>query len=270
MAQTLSKLDSIFGAGGVLVVAHPGHELRIHGFLERYRPVVNVITDGSQRSGRSRLSSTDRVLRAAGCRPGPVYGRLSDAEIYEVLLQRDVERLIDIALDIAAELVNPHAAWVAGDAIECYNPAHDVCNAIMRCAVSLAQQRAARPISCFEFPLVGSPSGDSTFALRGDAVGLLLDDAAYARKLSAARAYPELADEVDAQLAAVGENPFREEWMWPLRVSSDDAPPVEPPFYETHGAERVSEGHYRRVITYREHLAPINAELRARSEAGVT
>ena len=30
-----------------LVVAHPGHELRVHGWLEVARPVVCVSTDGS-------------------------------------------------------------------------------------------------------------------------------------------------------------------------------------------------------------------------------
>ena len=31
----------------VLVVAHPGHELRVHGWLELARPTVCILTDGS-------------------------------------------------------------------------------------------------------------------------------------------------------------------------------------------------------------------------------
>ena len=35
-----------------LFVAHPGHELCVHGWLEIARPKVFVLTDGSGRSGR--------------------------------------------------------------------------------------------------------------------------------------------------------------------------------------------------------------------------
>jgi hypothetical protein len=52
-----------------LVVAHPGHELRVHHWLELTRPFVIVLTDGSGHSGQSRLASTTRVLAAAGARP---------------------------------------------------------------------------------------------------------------------------------------------------------------------------------------------------------
>src|SRR4051794_29308473 len=49
-----------------LVVAHPGHELRVHGWIEAVRPLVHVLTDGSGSSGRSRLESTRRVLGPTG------------------------------------------------------------------------------------------------------------------------------------------------------------------------------------------------------------
>jgi hypothetical protein len=45
-----------------LIIAHPGHEIRVHGWLERAKPVVYVLTDGSGRSGQSRLASTARLL----------------------------------------------------------------------------------------------------------------------------------------------------------------------------------------------------------------
>ena len=72
-----------------LVVAHPGHEISLHGWLERVKPVVFVLTDGSGQRGVSRLSSTTRVLERAGARRGPVYGRFTDGRIYDALLAGD-------------------------------------------------------------------------------------------------------------------------------------------------------------------------------------
>ena len=52
-----------------LIIGHPGHELRVFHWLEITRPAVFVITDGSGRSGRSRLPSTTRILDQVGASP---------------------------------------------------------------------------------------------------------------------------------------------------------------------------------------------------------
>src|SRR5262245_21413951 len=70
-----------------LVIAHPGHELRIHGWLCQHRPTVFVLTDGSGRGGRSRLGTTGRVLAQAGAEPGSIFGRYPDAAVYQALLE---------------------------------------------------------------------------------------------------------------------------------------------------------------------------------------
>jgi len=51
-----------------LVIAHPGHELRVCHWLELAQPTVFILTDGSGRSGKSRLGSTTKVLEQAGGR----------------------------------------------------------------------------------------------------------------------------------------------------------------------------------------------------------
>ncbi|PYT01250.1 MAG: hypothetical protein DMF65_07865 [Acidobacteria bacterium] len=65
-----------------IVVAHPGHEVRLHGWLERERPLVLILTDGSGREGRSRIASTTRYLEKFGARRGRVFGRFTDLEVY--------------------------------------------------------------------------------------------------------------------------------------------------------------------------------------------
>src|SRR5439155_2029574 len=77
---------TVLGRRAALVVAHPGHELRVHGWLERARPLTFVLTDGSASTGRPRLDSTTVVLTRVGARPGSIYGRFSDAAFYQALL----------------------------------------------------------------------------------------------------------------------------------------------------------------------------------------
>ena len=57
-------------ARAALVVAHPSHELRLHGWLEQTRPCVCVLTDGAGRSGEPRLTRTTEVLARAGATQG--------------------------------------------------------------------------------------------------------------------------------------------------------------------------------------------------------
>src|SRR5436309_1960907 len=76
----------VMGRQTALLIAHPGHELRIHGWLERARPLTFVLTDGSGSDGRPRLQSTADVLARVGARPGGVFGRLSDSAFYQALL----------------------------------------------------------------------------------------------------------------------------------------------------------------------------------------
>src|SRR5688500_19310283 len=88
-------------ARAALIVAHPGHELRVYGWLETARPRVYVLTDGSGRSQRSRAASTDAVLEAAGASRGGVYARLTDAELYAAILDHDHKLFIGLADQLA-------------------------------------------------------------------------------------------------------------------------------------------------------------------------
>jgi len=82
-------------ARAALVVAHPSHELRVHGWLEQTRPYVCVLTDGGGRRGEARLSRTSEVLTRAGAAQGTIYGRLTDLEVYTAILsvERSEDRL---------------------------------------------------------------------------------------------------------------------------------------------------------------------------------
>jgi hypothetical protein len=247
------------GTRAVLMVAHPGHELRIHGWLETVRPHVFVLTDGSGRPGRSRLSSTSRVLAAAGAQPASIYGRFTDVALYDAILDGRHDVFRALAQEFADALARLRPEYVVGDALEGYNPVHDVCRTIINVAVDLCGRRGAPPAGNFEFPLVGRP--DKARRPSAPAVRLALDDAQLARKLAAAHGYAELDREVEAALRENSVEAFRDEWL--RSADRRHTPPEVPPYYETYGERRVSAGYYSRVLRYRQHVLPVVESLLA-------
>lgn len=256
-----------------LVIGHPGHELLIHGWLERTRPLVFVLTDGSGGEGVSRLPSTTRVLDATGARRVDIYGDLSDRELYSLMLDGQLVRIAALFTTLTRALIASRITCIVGDAAEGHNPTHDLCRLLVNAAVA----RAARQgwvIDNYEFTQVGRPDG-SDYARNGhvrdsdgDSDGprqrerITLDDEALARKLAAAMGYPEMAAEVERAINAYGTAWCQTEWF--LRASSDPtkARRTRPPYYETYGAERVGQGLYSRVLRYADHVVPVINHLR--------
>jgi hypothetical protein len=246
------------GRRALLVVAHPGHELRVHGWLELARPVVCVLTDGSGHAAGSRLPSTTAVVRHAGAAPGSIYGRLTDRALYAAVLAGDAEPFARLAEELADVVVRERIDHVVGDALEGYNPAHDLCRVLIEAAVALAGDG----MPSLDFPLTGPPDAytDGTAAL-----ALTLDDAAFARKRAAAAAYPELAGEVRAAVGAETAGAFQRECLRAVPAGAAlGAPPSDPPYYETYGERQVAAGRYAAVLRWRAHLAPLVRALRAR------
>lgn len=259
-----------FTRRAALVVAHPGHELRVHGLCERARPLVCVLTDGSGSSSRSRLAATTALLARLGATPGPIYGRLTDRALYAALLAGDHALLTALAAELAAAFSEAGIEVVAGDAAEGFNPGHDLCRLLVNAALAHLAARGGPPIENLEFPLDAAPEmpeGAAPAPEGPEPAGgcrLVLDDAALARKLAAARAYPGLESEVERALARHGERAFRVERLRPVAYGLDLAPRLhDPPLYERYGAERVAAGRYAEVIRFRRHLVPAAERLRA-------
>ena len=65
----------------MLLVAYPGHEQLLHHWMERERPLVLVMTDGSGVAGVPRLEHAWRIIFAAGAQSGPVFGEVTDQAV---------------------------------------------------------------------------------------------------------------------------------------------------------------------------------------------
>jgi hypothetical protein len=239
-----------------LVIGHPGHELLVHGWLEVTRPLVFVLTDGSGRSSQSRLASTTKVLNQTGAKCGGIYGRLTDTEAYAAILNHQFDLFIGLARELSKVFVVERIDCVAGDAFEGYNPMHDVCRLVIDAAVTAARRARGHRVENFEFSLVGQQRVCHK-APHLDGVCHLLDDSAFARKLSAAMEYIELAGEVQPRLKQTSTEALRTECLRPVILGPSDQRSEHPPFYEQYGEKQVAAGFYHQVIRYNEHIAPL-------------
>ena len=248
--------------------------------MERVRPVVAVLTDGSGTTGRSRLDSTSRVLDACGATPGPVYGGVTDQDCYAALLAHDHDFFIGMAEDLAEMLVASRIESVVGDASEGWNPIHDIWRSVIDTAVVLASDRLPRGIANFDFLLFASHAAAAANA-QAEAIVVTLDEQTYERKLASGELYPELHAEVkvaisgstadmvrspqlsaalDKRLGGLNCDSYRVEL---LRPAGDFRPaPAEPLVYELYGEAMVAAGRYKEAIRYDRHLQPAEARLR--------
>jgi len=242
-------------ARAALVIAHPGHELMIHGWLELARPLVFVLTDGSGRTNRSRLDSTTKILGQAGAKPGCIYGRLSDHAAYAAILDHEFDLFIRLAKELAEALTTGQIDYVAGDAAEGYSPTHDVCRLIINVAVEIANRATARPLGNFAFYL--RPRELDCEEPCAEDIYLKLDEKAFARKIARAKGYAGLAAEVSAALNRNPIDAFRAECLHRVDMINENNWDGQRRFYEEYGEQQVAQGYYERVLRYREHIEPL-------------
>jgi len=248
-----------------LVIAHPGHELRAYQWLRLTRPLCFVLTDGSGGSGKSRLDSTTTLLEQNGARMGCIYGRLTDREIYSAIIKGEVDLFVDLSEELVGELVREEIDCVVGDAIEGYNPAHDLCRFMINAAVEIASRKRNQALLNFEISLASQPANCAE-PTTGKAIGIHLDEEDLSRKLEAAHGYHELAGEVDQILKIEGIQAIQSEWLHPVGNKGISISQTESPYYELHGEKQVAAGYYERVLRYREHVLPIARALRDYSQ----
>src|ERR1041385_9006272 len=169
-----------------LLVAHPGHELLLQGWICRNKPTVHVLTDAA-----GRLDKTAGLLRDLGARPGAIFGRLTDAEAYAMILEGNSALLFALVEELAAELGRGGPAILVADAAEGYNPVHDLCRLIAGAAIAMSGAGVAQ----LEYAVVGHPYAfDASMTID-------LDAAEYAAKIERARRYSTTLGDIDELLS---------------------------------------------------------------------
>src|SRR5947207_8907748 len=136
-----------------LVAGHPGHELKVFGWMSEYRPRLYLITDGGGRHGVSRVPTSAALAGRHGIQRGETFGSASDSRIYHAILERDFSFFLNLVEELSSSFVEHGVDLVAGDAAEGFNPTHDLCRAIIDGAVLIAERATGRTIANYEFCL---------------------------------------------------------------------------------------------------------------------
>lgn len=238
-----------------LIAAHPGHELLLHRWMELHRPLVFLLTDGSGGGQSDRRSHSRTLLEAVGASAGPVFGPFPDKAWYAAILAGDLAPFLDARDAIVEACVRAGVRTLVADAMEGFNPMHDLCGAMARAAAGRIAAALGEEVEVLEHP-IEREWFDTTAARL-----VALDGPALERKLAAAHRYAPLAAEVEQRaasprLALERLRPAPGAEAWPRR-------PEQEPYYERFGRQRLEQGAYDRLITYAGHVRPIAVALGA-------
>ena len=239
-----------------LAIAHPGHELRVHGWLAANQPRVYVLTDGSGRQSDSRIKSTASLLTDVGAVPGFLFARYRDREIYSHVLAGNSSLFMKLAELLAEDWVFQEIDVVVGDAFEGSIMTHDLWRGVIDRAVEIASEIRGLEIENVSFSLESPPvRAQSDAPIIHSAFEL--DDVAWHRKIRAAFSYSELQHEVQAAFLMCGKEAFRNEIL--LKPTRRD---FVIPEYERHAERLADSGIYEHVVRYQQHVRPILEELK--------
>jgi AcrR family transcriptional regulator len=228
------------GRRTALVIAHPGHELLVHGWLEQAKPVVCVLSTGSD-NGNAAVTTTAKIIERAGARIGSLFGRFTDRGLLQALLMREKSRFHSLAQELADMFLTESIDIVAGDAAEGHDPAHDLCRVLVDAATGIAAQLKPT-IRNFEFSLMG------TRQARATGLRQRIEGDAWLRKLDSCRAYAEPIEEVERLTATDGDEALRDEC---LRLATPWAINNRQNVLYAAGKERIAAVHFQ------EHMLPV-------------
>lgn len=130
----------------MVVFSHPNHELPIYGIIQRFRPRVVFLTDGGTRErveetlngfGRIKLIYETRFLN------------FKEPFFYEGLVGLEVSHFREVAGSLQYEIEKFQPEQILCDAVEFYNPVHD-----MTLPIVLHALKGLKHIPIFEVPLI--------------------------------------------------------------------------------------------------------------------
>ncbi|MBZ3691701.1 hypothetical protein [Phyllobacterium calauticae] len=233
----------------ILLLAHPGHELRIHHWVELNKPLVFFLTDGSGSKEQSRTHYSREIIEKTGSAAGAIFGDISDRLWYDALARHDHGFFAAVIASIEADIGEHHSYRIVADARDGYNPIHDLASA-MGAILQLRLSARGKPAELLFSAATAGAKGDRVCEL-------VLDGEARTRKLAAVARYLPLVDEARSILKQYPAAMDREVLI--SQVTDWHTP--KNPEWEEIGRERVAAGIYQSCLTYEDHFLPVVSKL---------
>ncbi|MGP8122501.1 MAG: hypothetical protein ACLP8B_18510 [Xanthobacteraceae bacterium] len=235
-----------------LFVAHPGHELRLFGWMLREKPVCMVLTTGS-RSGtdKTRVRASADLLTAVGGHRSELFGVVLDRDFYAAVLAGNATPFLrwkDAAVEV---LVSTRPESLVIDGWQLYSVAHDLTHVVGRLAAEEASHRLGYQIRVLQYDVVPSSLGGAVRG--GPCVSCVnLSERELAEKRAAIDGYPGIELEVIELRRLEGDDHARTESLFlPPPLERLLEPPDDVPKYESFGEQRRAAGIYSDVIRWR-------------------
>jgi hypothetical protein len=243
-----------------LVVAHPGHELRLFGWIAEQKPTVHILTKGSRSGTCGRVEASASVLERLGARAGTMFGAIYDRDFYALLLSGEMRPFLQWTDKLCDSFLADSPKFIVVDAWQLYNVAHDLVHVMTRVAAAEASAQAGKTIPVFDYPVVpaaleGKVPASHVHERRN------LDFDTLQQKMATARAYPDIGNELEELAAYEGAAALAHEILRvPPPLAQLQAEPLAKPAYENYGEERVKAGLYTDIIRWH-HVAPVVSSL---------
>jgi hypothetical protein len=250
------------GEPTALVFSHPNHELAIFGMVQALRPTLVFLTDGG--SGE-RVDQTRRGLDTIGLCDHARFLAYSEQSFYEALLDGDAGFYAGVAARVREVLRDLRPKRVLCDAVEFYNPVHDMSLPVVRAALS-----GDRETPVFEVPLVHqTPSESETYRIQrtpdgggGEHLEWRLSPSQLQAKIDARDAiYTILTEQMGALILDLPREHLAVEVVTPAATSLPESDGRRSLRYERRARLLLEKGEIDRAITYRDHYLPVASSL---------
>lgn len=134
----------------VAIFSHPNHEIAVFALLKKLHAQIIFLTDGG---GEHRVEETRKGLESIGLLDQAIFLMHPEQAFYDALLHLDTDYFHKIALELRMALKISKPEQILCDAVEFYNPVHDLTLALVGSADDAPWE------STFEVPLLYQKPG---------------------------------------------------------------------------------------------------------------
>ena len=256
----------------LLVLSHPNHEAAIFGIVQRLRPRLVILTDGG---GDPRPAETRRALDKVGLLDHVSFLDFREGDFYRALLERDLDYFRIVIARLRTQLEELAPEQVICDAVEFYNPVHDLSLPIVRAALGSAPE-----VQVFEAPLIYQVACQGAANLeryelqrfppsrRGGQIEFHLSIDELGEKLAARdQVYGALRRQIAPLLAGTPADHFATEVIAPAARGLSEPSGDQILRYDWRAQLLLDRGQITRAITRAEHYVPLAAAILADARA---
>lgn len=275
---------------GALSVAHAGHELRLHGFLEKVKPYIFILSEGKKISDKDSMlmyswkyiqevidkKDSFGILTLPDKEQKVMY--IDDLQIYNEIILGNTGFFGMYMSMMIQNIQQKKIDYIVADASEGTSVVHELCRIMTDIVVKYIHNTTGKKIMNYEYS-VDKPFDHS---LTDDCIHIELDEEMFQRKIIHIISYhpaifQNLKPDVSLDMNIVNElrktkhgalelkkiieeiHPtfFHNEYIRPCIYKE----PAEKPSYEVQGEKSVARGVYSQVITYAGHIKPLKEKL---------